>query len=72
MPTPECWQELGELRAEVDSLQRYIETNEARIKILEADRVRLKTIIGVIAFLFTGIGVFFGDVIKKFILTLLR
>jgi len=77
MPTPECWEELGALKALLqESLNQrkenlaMIKRLEDRIDQLERDRVRLKTIGGVFAFLLTGIGVFFADAIKKLIITL--
>ena len=78
MPTPECWEELGHLRAEVDMHAkqraedvRLIYSLKERLDELDHDRIRLKTIGGLIAFILTGIGVLFSDPIKKFVLGLI-
>lgn len=71
MPTPECWEELGALRAEVDTLRKQEQVNHERIRLLEDERVRLKTIGAGFAFLLTGLGVFFSDPIRKFVLSFL-
>jgi hypothetical protein len=70
MPTEDCWATLGKLQAQVDTLERSNEDKELRIKALESDRVRLTTLGGIVAFLLTGIGVFFADPIKRLILGL--
>ena len=79
MPTEECWRELGELRAEVRSqMQQFnldtarIQSLENRIKELESDRLRIKTVGGVITFLLVGIGMFFADPIRKLILSVIH
>ena len=76
MPTPECWEELGKLRAEVDIYSKQfsidtlrIQTLESRINELEHDRIRVKTLGGLAAFLLTGIGVFFADPIRKVLMS---
>ena len=71
MPTPECWEELGSLRAKVTELENQSSEDHDRIDALEHDKIRLKTIGGVIAFLLTGLGVFFADPIRKFLTALL-
>lgn len=71
MPTPECWAELGALRAEVDALRKLEASNHDRIRLLETEKVRLKTAGAVVGFILTGLGVFFSDPIRKFILGIL-
>ena len=77
MPTPECWEELGALRAEVTMYEgrrredmKSIAELQKRVDELEHDRLRVKTVGGVVAFILTGIGVFFSEPIKKFLLSL--
>jgi hypothetical protein len=79
MPTPECWEELGALRAEVDIYSKQyncdtqrIDMLERRIEGLEHDRIRIKTAGALAAFALTGVGVLFGDVIRKGIATVFR
>jgi hypothetical protein len=79
MPTPECWEELGALRAEVDMYAKQYNCDtqriamlEKRIEDLEHDRVRIKTAGALAALFLTGIGMLFGDVIRKFITTLMH
>jgi hypothetical protein len=64
MPDEDCWEEIGRLRAEVDMLQRWVNEHKNRITELERDKQRLVTIGGVMAFIFTGIGVFFADSVR--------
>jgi len=64
MPTPECWSELGALDAKVDHLIRTNEEYGRRIRQLETERTRIKTVGGVMAFVLTGLGVFFAEPIK--------
>ena len=68
VPTPECWQELGELRAEVDSLKRQREEDEKRIRDLEHERARLGGIGAVVGLSFTAMGVLFADQIRLAVL----
>ena len=74
MPTPDCFEDIGELRAKVQALTALREEdvkrqyeNARRISELENDRLRLRTIGGVIGFILTGLGVFFAEPIKTFI-----
>lgn len=64
MPNEDCYEEIGRLRAEVDMLKRWIELNQGRIAELERDKARLVTVGGVMAFIFTGIGMFFTDSVR--------
>lgn len=66
MPTPECYQEIGELRAQVDQLLEQQRINSNRITALEMDKVKVATFGGILAFCLTGIGVIFADPIKSF------
>jgi hypothetical protein len=66
MPTPECYEDLGALKAEVEALKRQREDDRGRIEALEADRIRLTTIGAVAAAVLTGLGVLFADPIRMF------
>jgi len=64
VPTKECFEELGALRAEVDALKQRVKEDNLRIAALEHDKVRLTTIGGLFALLLTGLGVLFADPIR--------
>ena len=72
MPDGDCWEELGRLRAEVDMLKRWIDQNQGRIAELERDKQRLVTIGGFMAFIFTGIGMFFADSVRHILTKLVN
>jgi len=66
MPTQECYQDIGALQAEVETLKKQREEDHKRIDALENDRIRLTTIGGVVAFMLTALGVLFADPIRAF------
>jgi hypothetical protein len=68
MPTPDCWETIGHLKADIEVLKENDKVKDARIKALESDRIRLVTVGGVVAFLLTGVGAFFADPIRKLFL----
>lgn len=72
MPSPDCWERLGELSAEVDMLKIQNASLQTRVRQLEGDRIRLMTVGGVLAFFLTGLGVFFSDIVRGAFLKLLN
>jgi len=70
MPTPECWEDLGRLKTQVDELLRQNIDYQKRIAVLEGDRIKVKTIGGICAFLLTGLGVYFSEPVRKMFMAL--
>jgi len=66
MPSPEFYQDIGALQAEVEILKKQCEEDRRRIETLESDKIRLTTIGGVVAFLLTALGVLFAEPIRAF------
>lgn len=87
MPTPECWQDIGQnfgrLAAKMDDLKDEFKKHEDRqtqelaelkndVSDLKVDRARMTAIGAVAALILPGIGVIFGEPIRLMVKNLFR